>query len=34
MRVFGIEPEKPGRDLYTFECPTCRSLEVRGVSTG
>jgi hypothetical protein len=34
MRVFGIEPEKPGRDLYTFECPACLHLEVRGVSTG
>ena len=33
MLVFGIEPEKPGRDLYTFECPACRHLEVRGAST-
>ena len=33
MRVFGIEAEKPGRDLYTFECPACLRLEVRGVST-
>ena len=33
MRVFGIEAEKPGRELYTFECPRCRHLEVRGVST-
>ena len=27
MRVFGIEPEKPGRDLYTFECRACGHLE-------
>jgi hypothetical protein len=33
MRVFGIEPEKLGRDLYTFECPACLHLEVRGAST-
>ena len=33
MRVFGIEAEKPGRDLYTFECPACHHLEVRGVRT-
>ena len=31
MRLFGIEPESDKRDLYTFECCTCRSLEVRGV---
>lgn len=34
MRVFGIEPEKPGRDLYTFECRACGHLEVRGATTG
>ena len=33
MRVFGVEPEQPGRDLYTFEFPACRHLEVRGAST-
>jgi Zn-finger nucleic acid-binding protein len=31
MRLFGIEPENEFRDLYTFECPKCRGLEVRGV---
>jgi hypothetical protein len=33
MRLFGIEPESPGRELYTFECPNCLHLEVRGVVT-
>ena len=31
MRLFGVEAESPERDLYTFECPKCGSLEVRGV---
>ena len=31
MRLFGIEPESPVRDLYTFECPKCEGLVVRGV---
>jgi hypothetical protein len=31
MRLFGIEPERETRDLYTFECVGCRRLEVRGV---
>jgi len=22
-RLFGIEPEKPGYELYSFECPGC-----------
>jgi hypothetical protein len=33
MRLFGIEAERPGRDLFTFECTQCARLEVRGVST-
>jgi predicted RNA-binding Zn-ribbon protein involved in translation (DUF1610 family) len=33
MRLLGIESEKRTRDLYTFECPKCGRLEVRGVST-
>jgi hypothetical protein len=33
MRLLGIESENPARDLYTFECPKCERLEVRGVST-
>ena len=31
MRLFGIEPESAKRDLFTFECPACARLEVRGV---
>jgi hypothetical protein len=31
MRLFGIEPESPTRDLYVFECEKCGTLEVRGV---
>jgi len=31
MCLFGIEAESEKRDLYTFECVTCRGLEVRGV---
>lgn len=33
MRLFGIEPQKPGRDVFTFICGSCGRLEVRGVST-
>ncbi len=33
MRLFGIESEKPDRDLFTFACSKCSRLEVRGVST-
>lgn len=31
MRLFGIEPQNPQRDLYTFECEKCDRIEVRGV---
>src|SRR5437867_2923908 len=31
MRLLGIEPESPSRDLFTFECGKCGRLEVRGV---
>jgi hypothetical protein len=31
MRLFGVEPETEFRELYTFECPKCRRLEVRGL---
>jgi Zn-finger nucleic acid-binding protein len=31
MRLFGVEAASRERDLYTFECPECGSLEVRGV---
>ena len=31
MLLVGIEPESPTRDLYTFECDECGSIEVRGV---
>ena len=33
MHLFGIEAEKPGRDLYTFGCPACGTLDVRGLTT-
>jgi hypothetical protein len=29
MRLFGIEPEKPGFELHSFECPKCRRIETR-----
>jgi hypothetical protein len=25
--LVGIEPERPGYELRTFECPTCRHFE-------
>jgi hypothetical protein len=31
MRLMGIEPESPKRDLFTFECEDCEHIEVRGV---
>ena len=31
MRLFGTEAESEVRDLFTFECPSCGRLEVRGV---
>jgi len=34
MRLFGIEPLGPVRELYTFECDHCGHLEVRGVRIG
>ena len=27
MYLARIEPEKPGHDLRTFECPRCRHVE-------
>lgn len=30
--LVGTELEKPGRDVYTFECPKCHHLEARGVA--
>lgn len=29
MRLFGIEPEAPGFELLTFECPACQHIETR-----
>jgi len=29
MRLFGIEPERPGYELHSFECPKCRQVEVK-----
>jgi hypothetical protein len=26
-RLFGIEPEKPGFELLSFECPACRHIQ-------
>jgi hypothetical protein len=34
MRLFGIEPLNPTRELYTFECDLCGRLEVRGIRIG
>jgi hypothetical protein len=34
MRLFGIEAESDVRDLFTFQCPACGQLEVRGVLVG
>jgi predicted RNA-binding Zn-ribbon protein involved in translation (DUF1610 family) len=31
MRLIGIEPESPQRDLFTFECEECAHIEVRGI---
>jgi predicted nucleic acid-binding Zn ribbon protein len=31
MCLRGIERESESRDLYTFECESCRVIEVRGV---
>jgi hypothetical protein len=28
MLLFGIEPEKPGFELLSFDCPQCRHIEV------
>lgn len=27
MRLFGIEPDKPGLELLSFECPGCQHIE-------
>ena len=27
MRLFGIEAEKPGYELHSFECPKCHHIE-------
>jgi len=31
MLLFGVEPEGPKGDLYTFECDKCGRIEIRGV---
>jgi hypothetical protein len=31
MLLFGVEPDGPKRDTYTFECDKCDRIEVRGV---
>ena len=25
--LFGIEPEKPGHELWSFDCPKCNHIE-------
>jgi endogenous inhibitor of DNA gyrase (YacG/DUF329 family) len=27
MRLFGIESEDPGHELYSYECPKCQRIE-------
>jgi hypothetical protein len=27
MRLFGIEPERPGYELHSFECPSYKHVE-------
>jgi predicted RNA-binding Zn-ribbon protein involved in translation (DUF1610 family) len=27
MRLFGIEPERPGFELHSFECPDCGHIQ-------
>jgi hypothetical protein len=27
MRLFGIEPEAPGHELYSYECSECERIE-------
>jgi hypothetical protein len=28
-RLFGIEPERPGFELHSFECSKCHHIETR-----
>ena len=30
--LVGIEMERPGRDVFTFECLKCHRVEARGVA--
>ena len=29
MRLFGIEPEAPGFELLSFECPSCHHIKTK-----
>ena len=29
MRLFGIEPDKPGFEVHSFECPSCQNIETK-----
>jgi Zn finger protein HypA/HybF involved in hydrogenase expression len=29
MMLFGIEAERPGYELHSFECPKCQNIETR-----
>jgi hypothetical protein len=28
MRLFGIEAERPGYEVHSFECPTCKHVQI------
>ena len=34
MRLFGIEPDRPGYELHSFECPKCKHIEAKTGKTG
>ena len=29
MLLFGIEPQRPGYELLSFDCPKCQHIETR-----
>jgi hypothetical protein len=32
LYLVGIETERPGRDVFTFECLRCHHVDARGVA--
>ena len=34
MRLFGVEPDAPGRELLSFECTACQHIEARARTVG